>query len=473
MGHRRFFLVLLPAGVLLSAAAAAEPQPVIAPPASPPSATEPAALPDIKDPMLVPLPPAEGNLGSWKQAIDLVRSRSTTLRISRAQVEQAEGVSRQAWATALPRLTGNANLTQYLLFGKGTNLKPTGLVRDATIPDPSTRFNASLGLDQPLIAFGSWYSIGTAKERIRAAELGEKDAQRVSLAAVAQAAVAEITATRVAESSRVSLGSALSTLDLTRRRAQLGAASAVDVLRADQEVSLSRAQVVSADEALRQAREALGASLGETRAWAVAPDIQVDDLARTTAQVCRPVDNIDTRADILAMQKTLDAAKRDRNQVDYLYAPTLDLVSSLSYAGTTIGSPDGKHVNWTVGGALVWPLFDGGDRYGQAKVREAQVEIARQQLIQQKRDLVIQVVRADRAVVVAEANVQVATQARDIAKESARLSRLAFMNGSGTSFDLVDSARRLREAEISLLIQDFGVFQAKIAAYLARANCSI
>lgn len=421
----------------------------------------------------MPVPPAANQLGSWQQAIQLVRSRSTTLRISRAQVEQAEGVSQQAWATTLPKLTGNANLTRYLLFGTGTNFGPSGVRANVTIPDPATRFSASLNLDQPLVALGSWYSIGTAKERIHAAELGEKDAQRVSLAAVAQAAVAEITASRVAESSRVSLASALSTLDLTKRRAQLGAASAIDVLRADQEVALSRSQVVSADESLRQAREALGASLGDTRAWAVSPDIQVDDLARTTARVCRPVDNVEGRADILAAQKTLDAAKRDRNQVDYSYVPTVDAVSSLSYTGTIIQSPNGKHVNWTVGAALVWPLFDGGDRYGQARIRDAQAEIARQQLVQQKRNLSIQVVQADRAVVVAEANVQVATQNRDIARESARLSRLAFMNGSGTSFDLVDSARRLREAEINLLIQDFGVFQAKIAAYLARANCAI
>lgn len=423
--------------------------------------------------MLVPVPPASNQLGSWNQAVQLVRSRSTALRISRAQVEQAEGVSQQAWATALPKLTGNANVTRYLLFGNGTNFGPSGVRANVTIPDPATRFGASLNLDQPILALGSWYSIGTAKERIRAAELGEKDAQRVSLAGVAQAAVAEITATRVAESSRVSLASALSTLDLTKRRAQLGAASAIDVLRADQEVALSRSQVVSADESLRQAREALGASLGDTRAWAVSPEIQVDDLARTTARICRPVDNVETRADILAAQKNLDAAKRDRNQVDYSYVPTVDAVSSLSYTGTIIQSPNGKHVNWTVGAALVWPLFDGGDRYGQARIRDAQAEIARQQLVQQKRNLSIQVVQADRAVVVAEANVQVATQNRDIARESARLSRLAFMNGSGTSFDLVDSARRLREAEINLLIQDFGVFQAKIAAYLARANCAI
>ena len=63
--------------------------------------------------------------------------------------------------------------------------------------------------------------------------------------------------------------------------------------------------------------------------------------------------------------------------------------------------------------------------------------------------------------------------ARDIAKERARLSRIAFVNGSGTSFDLVDSAKQLREAEIDLLNQQFAVFRAEIAAFLAKSDCSI
>ena len=65
------------------------------------------------------------------------------------------------------------------------------------------------------------------------------------------------------------------------------------------------------------------------------------------------------------------------------------------------------------------------------------------------------------------------TTARNIAKESQRLSRLAFINGNGTSFDLVDSARRLREAEIDVLIKEFQVFQARLTAFLSRSNCAI
>ena len=56
-------------------------------------------------------------------------------------------------------------------------------------------------------------------------------------------------------------------------------------------------------------------------------------------------------------------------------------------------------------------------------------------------------------------------------KSSARLSRVAFESGTGTSFDLVDSGRRQREAELDLAVKEFDVVKAKIAALLATATC--
>ena len=71
------------------------------------------------------------------------------------------------------------------------------------------------------------------------------------------------------------------------------------------------------------------------------------------------------------------------------------------------------------------------------------------------------------------ARLVVSAKSRDIAAESARLSKVAFVNGSGTSFDLVDTARRQREAEIDLAIKEFEVVRAKIASFLAEANCGL
>ena len=238
-----------------------------------------------------------------------------------------------------------------------------------SIPSPATQLGASLGLVQPIVDFGAWYGVGTAKEREHVAELSQADTQRQLLGIVAQAVVGVVTATRVSESSRVSLMSALSTRDLTKKRFDLGAASAVDALRAEQEVALTRAQIVTADEQLRLARESLGAALGDTQGWGVAADIHLEELRETAAQICTLVDGVDTRSDILAAKGSVNAADRDRKAIDYTYLPTLDLTSTLSYTNTVSFSPNGEHVNWTVAGQLSWLLYDGGDRYGASAPR--------------------------------------------------------------------------------------------------------
>jgi outer membrane protein, multidrug efflux system len=427
--------------------------------------------PDVKDAMLEPIPEAPNQLASWRQALELVRQRSTTLKISRAGVEQAGGLKRQALAGTLPSLTGTAAVNRHLLLGRGPSLEAGGAVRD--LPDPSTIFQAGLDLRQPVLALGTWHAIGTAKDRVRVAELSAKDTERLLLAAVADAAVTVITATRISEASRVALGSALSTLDLTRRRAALGAASAVDVLRVEQEVALSRAQVVESSETLRRAREALGVTLGDTNPWAVSPSIRAEELVRTTGELCKPIPSLESRSDLQAAQGRVDAARRDISNIDYTYVPTIDLVSSLDYTSSRFATANREHMTWTVGGVLAWPLYDGGDRYGQTRQREAAETIAREELTQKKRDATLEVTQSERSVSVAEATLAVATETSTLAEKSSRLARIAFENGSGTSFDLVDQARRLREAEIDRLIKEFEVVKARIAAFIARANCSI
>ncbi len=432
-------------------------------------------MPDIKDPMLVDLPAATNVLPNWQQALMMIRNSESTLRLAEAQVEVVQGAARQTLSRSLPSLTGTANLTHHLLYGRGFNFNALNTFppQETTIPDPGTTWQAGLGLRVPLLNAQAWYDYGTARRRVGAARLSAKDAERIAVAVAADSIVTVVTTERLAEVSRVSLRSALSTLDLTRRRMDLGASSAVDVLRAEQEVALTRAQVVRADEDARRAREALGAALGSDQPWGVTPAIRLDSLAQEAKSACRPEPSIDNRPDVRAARANLKAAERDVNSMDWSFVPTVDFVSNLSYLSVDRASPNREHVTWTIGGVLSWPLYDGGLRYGARKTAQGESRIAREQLTQAKREARFQVAQAFRGVQVADSNLVVSRRSRDIASESARLSRIAFLNGSGTSFDLVDTARRLREAELDLAIKEFEVVRAKVTALLALATCDV
>jgi multidrug efflux system outer membrane protein len=419
-------------------------------------------LPDVKDPMLVPVPDAQSQLASWKDALAKVRTQATALRIAQAQITQARGTSQQALAAALPRLTASGTYNRALI----TSDQPQNVVF------PYDNLQGGLDLRVPVINVPAWHNVGTQHEREKAAELNSRDQERILLTSVAQNAVTVITTTRISETTRVSLASALSALNLTQRRAALGAASAVDVLRAEQEVAASRANIVQADENLRQARENLGVALGDSVPWGVGDSVHIEDLRSVAQAYCKPLNDLNERTDIKAAQKSMDAAKRDKKLVDYQFLPTLDLVGNV-IVNREDRPPSGKNVNAAVVAQLTWLLYDGGTRYGQKKIAEGSATIAEQNLVQARRNATISTGRADRGILVAEANLEVSTRARDLAKENARLTRLAFINGSGTSFDLVQQAGLLRTAEIDLLVKDFGVYQARIAAYLQKANCGL
>jgi len=418
--------------------------------------------------MLAPAPAAAHVLTSWRQAIDLVRKRSTTLRESIARVDQVSAIARQVLAESLPQLSARGEIGHELLRGERLNLL-TGVVE--RVPDPPTGVRATLDLRVPVFAPASWHDHGSARDAVDVARLNAKEAERLIVAQVADAIVLAVTAERLADVSRVSLASALSTLDLNKRRAALGASSTLDVLRVEQEVQLTRAQVVSADEGLLRAREALGLTLGSSQGYGVTPDVRLDVLASDAQTVCRPERDVGRRPDVVARSADVALAERRKNGVDWTYWPTIDAVSSLGVAGQR--GANNEFVSWTVGGVLNWVLYDGGLRYGRKEELAASERILREQATDTRRRAELEVVQASRAVHVSTANLAVSARAREIAAETSRLAKVAFMNGSGTSFDLVDTARRLREAELDLAIKEFDLLRARVAALLALSSCKV
>jgi outer membrane protein, multidrug efflux system len=454
-------------------AAPTQPAPAAAP-AAPAAAqgTDP-TLPSVEDPMLEPSPPPQHVIQSWQEALGLVRSRSVPYRTALAQIDVARARSREALAAALPQLSSTVfnTLARYeIIRGTGINYNAVP-PRVQSVPDPAVTLNAGLTLNVPVFAPKAWYDRGTAERAIDYAALNSKEAERQVIGSVADTIVSAVTAERLADVTKESLRSALSTLDLNRRRSALGASSSLDVLRAEQEVQLARAQVVTAGETLLRARESLGQALGYSDGWGVNTDVHLDELAVDARKTCRQETDVAKRSDIIAATKNVEVVERAKGSVDWAFWPTVNATSVLQASNVEFVTQ--KNLSWTIGATLSWVLYDGGLRYGQKDEAEANLRIAREQLNDTRRKAELQVTQSFRAVRVAETNLAVSSKGRDIASETARLARVAFINGSGTSFDLVDTAGKLRQAEIDLTVKQFELLRAKVAALLALASCEI
>ncbi len=441
-------------------------------------------LPPVRDEALEPSARPARVLKNWQEAYQLLAGRSTQLQTALAEVMRAEAAGRTALAALLPQANAGGTFTHQLLtktypvvVGTETRTDPaTGLsvsvpvTRDIVTPQ-SDIFGLTVSLSQPLIAAASLHAYGTAKESVVASKLSLEDTKRLLVLAAANAIVAVVTAERVAELNRVGLRQALERLALTKRKQELGAANGLDVIRIDQDVSTSRATLITGDESLRQARESLGLALGLPEEVGVAPSIELDSLLHSAKSVCSPAASLDERADVAAAKQRSKIADRNVDNVNLQFLPTLGLQSSLSTTTADVGAA--LRTTWSVQGVLSVPIFDGGVKYGSLRGNRALAEQARQSLESARRTGTIQIVQAKRAVDVAIRSLDVSNTARTLARETDRLTRLAFQEGRGTSLELVTAATLLRQAEIGTALREFEVVRAKVGAMLAVANCNL
>lgn len=480
-------LLALASCELLAASLAAQPAPAASGSAIPvPSSVRPFASvsqpsaappkgPAIDDPALTPPPRPTRVVTGWRDAMESVRARSTELRITLADITRAEAQTRVALAGALPTLGVQGSVTDVVMRTVTNPL--TGEPQTKFLPDNAITYGGSVSLSIPVLAPRAWYAIGTTEQSVTAARLTALDQRRLLAANVASALISVVTAERIAELNRVGLRAALERLVLTRRRVELGAANGLDAIRVEQDAATARAQIVQGDESLRQAQENLGLALGVAEQVGISPSLDLAVLVRDAESACPKQERLEARPDIAALSRRLDVSRRGIRDGELAFSPTASIDSGFSvftqpfvnnFADRTINT-----FNWSVSATLRWNIFDGGIRYGNLRDARAQVLQAEARLEQAKRTATIDVARAQRGVGVADDNRKVSETARDLAKETDRLARLSFELGRGTSLDLVDAARRLREAEIQLALREFDVVQAKVRSQLVTSTCEI
>lgn len=441
---------------------------------SQPSAPPPAGA-RIDDPALVSPPRPPRQIGGWREAMETIRTRSTDLAISLADVTRAEAQTRVALAAALPTLGAQASASDVVMR---TVTQPlSGDAKTTFLPENSLTYGGSLNLSVPIFAPRAWYAMGTADRNLEAARLSALDQRRILAANVASALVSVVTAERIADLNRVGLRAALERLVLTRRRVELGAANGLDAIRIEQDAASARATIVTGDETLRQARENLGLALGFAEQVGIPPSLDLATLVRDAETACPRRERLEERPDIVALTRRADVSRRGIRDVELAFLPTASLDSGFSvFAQPFVNQVVDRTItsyNWSVSATLRWNIFDGGIRYGNLRDARAQVLQADARLEAAKRAATVDIARANRGVAVADDNRKVSESARDLAKETDRLARLSFELGKGTSLDLVDAARALRAAEIQLALKDFDVVQAKIRAQLVSSTCEM
>jgi outer membrane protein TolC len=209
--------------------------------------------------------------------------------------------------------------------------------------------------------------------------------------------------------------------------------------------------------------------LGFSEETGVAPDMRIDGIVDDVLLSCRKVATIDERPDVAAARANLEVAKRGLRNAWYGFLPTVGARATLGASSLVpVGYPS---PTFSVEGLLSIPIWDGGARGGNIASLRADQDVAAQQLNALQKQGVIQVEQVKRQLLAAERAHAVARDQRDLAARSDDLTRAAYLAGEGTSFELVTASQAHRIAELNLVLREYGVIKARLAAALALATC--
>jgi outer membrane protein TolC len=403
---------------------------------------------------LLATPAAAADL-SLESAVDAVLSRNERALLSREATQAAEARRTQARAFFFPTLTVGANYTR----------RANETVRDVG------------GAQVTIAAYDAVSATGTARWTVfdargiplyRAAiadldatRLESAEARRLLAFEAADAFLKSLSQAAVAEAARHRLEFATQSLGDARSRAQAGLASINELTRARLEEATAQRDKTRADAANKTARVHLGGLLDQPPIESLTPP---SALLRLAAEG-RPEEARAPRLDVRA-------ANERTTQAEALAAePLLRLVPSLSATAQVKATNEtglsGRVVDGYVGLDLSWVLFDGGDRYGDARERAAQARAAALAARARQRLAAVDGAAALVALEAARTSRQQAFTTAELSRQNAKETAELYRQGLANSLQVSDASLKQFEAEVALAQEEYALAVALLSVRAA------
>ena len=382
---------------------------------------------------------------TFDEAVRRALEKSPTVAQAAEAIRRAEGLLQQARAATLPGVS--ASFTNVVLdSGRGF---------DSQIVQPRSQATLAADVTMPVLAASRWAAAAQARDQIGVATLSASDIRRQIGVATAQTYLAVVTQQRQVDVNIRARDAAQAHLDYAQRRLASGAGTRLNELRAAQEVASDEARLENARLAVRRAQEALGVLMAADGPVDAAGD-PLFDLPTTIDEPAWMAARTDVRL-FAATERAADRVWRDSFK-DFFPTAT----ASFDPQNITPSGLFQPSRTWRFTISLSQPIFDGGQRRGQARFRQATAEALKLALtsvqIQARSEVRLAretVQSTDRAL----ASVQLAAQQ---AGEVLSITNTAFEAGATTNLEVIDAQRSARDAEAAAEIAQDAVRRARL-----------
>ena len=283
-------------------------------------------------------------------------ARNLSIHEAVAAIDEAGAGVRAARAADLPQASASANATR-------GDSQGVGVISESTSAALST----------------SWmFDIFGGNRAARAAAIAELEAAKLSHEAARRAVIAAVAATYVdlryyqegMALTRQSIASRRETLKLTQDMLEIGQASRLDVLQAEQAVAQAEAALPALEIGFDQAVNRL-ATLTASRTGELRPKLQkrgAQPMARAKPSVGFPAEVIRARPDVQIAERSLAAAVARIGVAEAAFWPSVSLSGSIRPTNIRSG---GNPTAWSLGPQIDLPIFTGGANKANLKAAES------------------------------------------------------------------------------------------------------
>jgi len=311
----------------------------------------------------------------WEQLGDPVLNRlvergiqrNLDLKIAIANVEQFMGQYGATRADLFPQIFGAANYAHAQPSRGGGDVLSSGANNNEV---DFAKLGASMQWEIDI-----WGRLRRAKEAAQADLLSSEAVKRgviLSLAsAIAQTYIQLCTLDKDLEITREVVRTLKEDLHIRRVRFQEGYTSELEVTQAESEYERRNAFIPLYEQSIAQTEHALKVLLGENPG-PIERGRRFDELKIPAVPAGLPSDLLARRPDIEQAEQALIAANARIGVAKGLYFPQISLTGDVGQISTQVASLFAPGANfWTVGAALLTPIFTAGKIAGQVQASEA------------------------------------------------------------------------------------------------------
>ncbi len=384
------------------------------------------------------------------------------------QASQARSRALQSVAGLLPQLT--ASLAETRTFRISLAAEGLSFPGFPSMLGPYDTFDARAHLSQKLFDWGAWRRAQSGAAAARAAGDAEKAVREQVASAAALAYLEAVRAQRAVAAATADKQVADSLLSLARDRKDQGAATGVDVVRA-------QARGADADAALLRAR------ISETEAqlllkrvagWPLGRELQLTDdftAASSTAPALEPslTAAFSGRAEIAAAEDRARAEALGAKAAFGDRAPSILLTGDYARSGTV--PSDARSVG-DIGGAVSLPLFSGGLLKGRQEEAESRSREALAYLADVRQQVELDVRTALERLSESAEEERASALSLSLAERELAMAQDRYAAGLGASVDVIEAQAELaraRSAQVSALAR-YHSSRVNYAAAIGRAS---